>query len=59
MNKMKKLFVLVLIVTMVSVGLVGCKKHEHPTGDKEHPTEETSSDHPTEKSSEHPTEHPE
>ncbi len=56
MNKAKKLFVLLLIAAVVSLGLVGCKKHgEHPSGDhpsSEHPSEE----HPT---GEHPTgEHP-
>ena len=56
MNKVKKIFVSVLIVAIVSLGLTGCKKKsEHPAGEhpsSEHPTEE----HPTE---EHPTgEHP-
>ena len=41
---MKKLL-LVLIGTIISLSLVGCGSHEHPTGD--HPT----SDHPD---SEHP-----
>ena len=34
MNNLKKVFVLVLIVAVVSLGLVGCKdkdKSEHPT----------------------------
>jgi hypothetical protein len=66
MNKVKKVFVLVLIAAVVSLGLTGCKKKsEHPSGDhpsSEHPTKETPSEetqteeHPT---SEHPTgEHP-
>jgi len=62
MNKVKKIFALLLIVAVISFGLTGCKdKGEHPTGEsatKEHPTKE----HPTEKSAteEHPTkEHPE
>jgi hypothetical protein len=61
MKKLKKLFVLVLVAAVVSLGLAGCKNsHEHPTGDhpsSEHPTEETSTEeHP---SSEHPAgEHP-
>lgn len=51
MNRVKKLFVLVLIVAVVSLGLTGCKKKSKPPAG-EHPTEE----HPTE---EHPTgEHP-
>jgi len=46
-NKMKKLFILVLVAAVVSLGLTGCKqKSEQPT--EEHPT----SEHP---SSEHPT----
>ena len=51
MNKMKKVFVLLLIVAVVSLGLMGCK------GKSEPPPEETpSQEHPTE---EHPTgEHP-
>ena len=51
MNKMKKVFVLLLIVAVVSLGLTGCK------GKSEPPPEETpSQEHPTE---EHPTgEHP-
>ena len=56
MIKMKKLFVLLLIAAVVSLGLAGCKKHsEHPTGD--HPSKESSSEeHPA---SEHPAgEHP-
>ena len=61
MNKMKKLFVLVLIAAVVSLGMIGCKdKSEHPTG--EHPSSEhPSKEAPTEEtpSSEHPTgEHP-
>jgi len=61
MNKVKKIFVLVLIVAVVSLGLTGCKdKSEHPSGEhptSEHPSKETKSEeHPT---SEHPTgEHP-
>ncbi len=71
MNKVKKLFVLVLIAGIVSLGLTGCKdKSEHPTGD--HPSSEQSTEkaatqehpsgeHPTEEAApqEHPTgEHP-
>ena len=71
MNKVKKVFVLVLIAAVVSLGLTGCKKKsEHPTKKtvseehqtsenltKETPSEETpTKEHPT---SEHPTgEHP-
>lgn len=45
-NKMKKLFVLLLVAAVVSLGLAGCEhKSDAPPG--EHP----SSDHPT---SEHP-----
>ena len=44
MNKMKKLFVLVLVVGIVSLGLTGCEqKGEQPaegTASSEHPTEE-------------------
>ena len=46
MNKLKKVFVLVLIVAVVSLGLAGCKdksEHEHPTGG-EHPTNGTVTD---------------
>jgi hypothetical protein len=59
MDKIKKLFVLLLIVMVASLGLVGCKKnHEHPTGD--HPTKKTD-EHPNKEhpNSEHPnSEHP-
>ncbi|MHC4500503.1 MAG: hypothetical protein ACYS21_15495 [Planctomycetota bacterium] len=61
MNKLRKIFVLLLIAAVVSLGLAGCKdNHEHPTGEhpsSEHPTEETpSEEHP---SKEHPSgEHP-
>ena len=61
MNKVKKLFVLVLVVAIVSLNLTGCKKKsEHPskeTTSEEHPTSEhPSEEHPT---SEHPSEeHP-
>ena len=61
MNKVKKVFVLVLIAAVVSLGLTGCKKDsEHPSGDhpsSEHPSKEApTEEHPT---SEHPTgEHP-
>ena len=45
MNKMKKVFVLVLVAAVVSLGLTGCKqKGEQPTEGtpaSEHPTEET------------------
>ena len=55
-NKVKKLFILLLVAAVVSFGLTGCKHdHDHPTS--EHPT----SEHPTEekKAEEHPTgEHP-
>ena len=58
MKKVKKLFVLVLIAGVLSLGLTGCKdKSEHPTGD--HPSSEQSTEkaatqeHP---SGEHPTE---
>ena len=65
-NKMKKLFILLLVMTVVSLGSTGCKQHhDHPTGEhpsSEHPTEEKKAEeqpageHPT---SEHPTgEHP-
>ena len=56
MNKVKKLFVLVLIVAVVSLGLIGCEdKSEPPAGDqstketstKEAPAEkETAGEHP-------------
>ena len=61
MNKLKKVFVLVLIVAVVSLGLTGCKKKsEHPSVDhpsSEHPSKEApTEEHP---SSEHPSgEHP-
>ncbi len=68
MNKMRKVFVLVLVAAIVSLGFMGCKdngEHEHPAGEhpkSEHPTEEGSkSEHPTEEgsTSEHPaSEHP-
>lgn len=61
MNNVKKVFVLMLIVAVVSLGLTGCKqKSEHPSGDQsEHPTEGTPAEetpdgeHPA---GEHPTE---
>ncbi len=51
MNKVKKIFALLLIVAVISLGLIGCKdKSEHPTGEgssSEHPAKETPSDeHP-------------
>ena len=50
MSKVKKVFVLLLIAAVVSLGLTGCKKKE-----SEHPADE----HPTsEQPAEHPTEHP-
>ncbi|MGB2863808.1 MAG: hypothetical protein WBC05_10825 [Sedimentisphaerales bacterium] len=53
-NKVKKLFVLVLVAAVVSLGLTGCKQdNEQPaegTTSGEHPA---ASEHP---SSEHPTE---
>ena len=61
MNKLKKMFVLVLIAAVVSFGQMGCKQEsEHPSGEhptSEHPSEETpSEEHP---SGEHPSgEHP-
>ncbi len=59
MNKVKKILVLLLIATVVSLSLTGCKKKasEHPAG--EHPTSEQPAEHPTsEQPAEHPTEHP-
>jgi hypothetical protein len=66
MNMLKKTLVLVLIATIVSLGVTGCKGNsEHPSGD--HPTNDTpdkdapdketpDSEHPA---GEHPTgEHP-
>ena len=66
MNRVKELFVLVLIVAVVSLGLTGCKgKSEPPAGEhptSEHPAKEApTEEHPTEETppSEHPTgEHP-
>jgi hypothetical protein len=71
MNKVKKIFVLVLVAAIVSLGLTGCKQKseqpaegtptsEHPAAEessKEAPAEETpAAEHPT---GEHPTgEHP-
>ncbi len=60
MNKMNKIFALVLIVALVSLGLTGCKdKSEHPTGD--HPTtseETTTNEHPTTSEETTTNEHP-
>lgn len=56
MNRLKKIFVLVLVAVVVSFGMAGCKHEgEHPSG--EAVTEEAApSEHPT---TEHPTtEHP-
>ena len=61
MNKLKKIFMLVLIAAVVAIGVTGCKsKSEHPEGESpssEPPAKETpSEEHP---SSEHPAgEHP-
>jgi hypothetical protein len=71
MDKLKNIFVVLLIAAIVSFGQLGCKQEsEHPSGDhptsehpaSEHPTEETpteetpSEEHPA---GEHPTgEHP-
>jgi hypothetical protein len=47
MSKVKKVFMLVLIVAVVSLGLMGCKeKKEHPTGDEHPSTEHPSGEHP-------------
>jgi hypothetical protein len=58
MNKLKKIFVLVLIIAVASLGLTGCKKDksEHPAG--EHPSKEAApGEHPS--PNEHPSsEHP-
>ncbi len=53
MNKVKKIFALLLIVAVISLGLIGCKdKSEHPTGEGEHPAKEApAKEHPD---SEHP-----
>ena len=53
---LKKLFVLVLIVGVVSLVLTGCKEHgEHPSG--EHPSgEKSAEEHPTGEAA--PQEHP-
>ncbi len=60
MIKMKKLFVLLLIAAVVSLGLTGCKdKSETPPGEtpsKETPSKETPSKETP--PSEHPSEHP-
>jgi outer membrane lipoprotein SlyB len=40
-NKMKKLFILLLVAAVVSLGLTGCKQH-HDQSSEDHPT----SDHP-------------
>jgi len=67
MNKVKKVFVLVLVAAVVSLGLTGCKQKseppaegtpsgEHPAA-SEHPTEETPAEETP--AGEHPTgEHP-
>lgn len=61
MNTLKKIFLVLLIAAVVSLGLTGCKqKSEHPSGDHpsgEHPAEETPAEEtPAE---EHPSgEHP-
>lgn len=45
MNKVKKLFVLVLVAAVVSFGLTGCKQKDEPPAEGapagEHPAEET------------------
>ena len=53
MNTVKKIFVLMLMAAVVSLGLVGCKgkdKSEHPTGEepaKEAPAKEApDAEHP-------------
>ncbi len=61
MNKVKKVFVLVLIAAVVSFGLTGCKqKSESPSGEhpsSEHPTKETPAEETP--AGEHPAgEHP-
>ena len=55
-NKMKKLFILVLVAAVVSLGLTGCKeKSEPPAG--EHPTEKKEAEEKA--AEEHPAgEHP-
>ena len=64
MNKVKKIFVLMLIVTFVSLGLTSCKDNsEHPSQksvSKEHPTSEhpakeaPSEKRPAKKTGDHP-----
>ena len=60
-KKMKKLFILLLVAAVVSLGLTGCKeKSEQPTGEHpstEHPTEEKAAEEKA--AEEHPAgEHP-
>ena len=63
MNKLRKVFVLILVAAVVSFVLTGCKEKSEPTiGDR--PAGETTSEdhpageHPTEEAPDHP-EHPE
>ena len=52
MNNLKKLFVLVLVVAVASLGMIACSNKSEPTSD-DHPSVEQSSDeHP---SGEHPS----
>ena len=56
MNKLKKIFVMVMIAAIVSLGVTGCKKKtEHPGGEhpsKQAPPEESTPNQPP--AGEHP-----
>lgn len=56
MGKLRKIFMMVLIAAIVSLGIAGCKgKDEHPN--KEHPSQKApAEEHPTDgnKPGEHP-----
>ena len=57
MNKLKKVFVLVLVAAVVSFGLTGCKEKSEPPAEEQSAQETPSEETPAE---EHPAgEHPE
>jgi hypothetical protein len=48
MNKVKKVFVLLLVTVLVSLGLMGCKKKASEPPADEPPNSEQPVEHPTE-----------
>jgi len=56
MNKVKKVFVLVLVAAVVSLGLTGCKQKSEPPASEQPVSEQAASETPAEETpaGEHP-----